>query len=217
MVGGPVFYLIGGSDELVSSKITGRKRAKLDHLTEEQKACRRKCLNRVAAQKARDRKKEYHSQLEKRIQALESENERIKQSIIRYKSGCEQRDRLIESLRSQITQLLNGQSRDSVQNQPIKSASDHPQLTDSFDCDHTYYDVGVANICSEITVSSFPSPKETWKVEDLSIDEASPLEDFKFLLDMDLGSFDIDSPPLSPASIGEAVEDFLSSSSSDNI
>lgn len=46
----------------------------------------------------------------------------MRQSLDRYKCGCEQRDRLIKSLRSQITQFLNGQSSNNVQNQPIKSA-----------------------------------------------------------------------------------------------
>ncbi|KAL7061979.1 hypothetical protein AAHC03_01227 [Spirometra sp. Aus1] len=51
-----------------------RKRAKLDFLTEEEKAIRRKILNREAAQKARDRKKDSIKMMEQCIAQLRTEN-----------------------------------------------------------------------------------------------------------------------------------------------
>lgn len=65
---------------LDSGKVNGpkkRKRAKLNHLTGEQKVERRKILNRIAAQMARDRKKVQMDELEKIVKELASENMRL--------------------------------------------------------------------------------------------------------------------------------------------
>jgi len=53
----------------------GRKRKKLDDFTPQEKMIRRKLKNRVAAQNARDRKKERLDQLETVVTRLEKEVE----------------------------------------------------------------------------------------------------------------------------------------------
>ncbi|KAG5450252.1 hypothetical protein CSKR_112444 [Clonorchis sinensis] len=57
-----------------------RKRARLDYLTEEQKVIRRKILNREAAQKARDKKRDLMETMEHDLIALQRENEQLKAS-----------------------------------------------------------------------------------------------------------------------------------------
>lgn len=57
-----------------------RKRKKLDDFTPQEKMIRRKLKNRVAAQNARDRKKERLEQLEIIVTRLEKENKELKRS-----------------------------------------------------------------------------------------------------------------------------------------
>lgn len=57
-----------------------RKRKKLDDLTPQERMVRRKLKNRVAAQTARDRKKERLETLERVVGKLEKENESLKKS-----------------------------------------------------------------------------------------------------------------------------------------
>ncbi|CAH8476664.1 unnamed protein product [Schistosoma turkestanicum] len=70
-----------------SAILSHRKRARLDNLTEEEKAIRRKILNREAAQKARDRKKDLMENMEESLAHLRWENEYLKSSnrILRLK------------------------------------------------------------------------------------------------------------------------------------
>lgn len=58
----------------------GRKRKRLDDFTPQEKMVRRKLKNRVAAQNARDRKKERLEQLEIVVGRLEKENKELKKS-----------------------------------------------------------------------------------------------------------------------------------------
>ncbi|CAH8497408.1 unnamed protein product [Heterobilharzia americana] len=60
--------------------LVGRKRARLDDLTEEEKIIRRKILNREAAQKARDRKRNLMEHMEENLAQLRWENEYLKSS-----------------------------------------------------------------------------------------------------------------------------------------
>jgi len=69
-------------DNIVPEKMV-RKRQKLDHLSLEQKIMRRKLKNRVAAQTARDRKKTYMDEMERKIGKLSSELRTAKDFIIR--------------------------------------------------------------------------------------------------------------------------------------
>jgi len=54
-----------------------RKRRRLTNLTAEEKMLRRKLKNRVAAQTARDRKKQRMSELEEALAAMEAENKKL--------------------------------------------------------------------------------------------------------------------------------------------
>uniref|UniRef100_A0AAU6R3S2 X-box-binding protein 1 n=2 Tax=Leucetta chagosensis TaxID=185688 RepID=A0AAU6R3S2_9METZ len=58
-------------------KYRPRKREKLDHLSPEEKLKRRKVFNRVSAQIARDRRKNYLDRLERLVATLRAENEAL--------------------------------------------------------------------------------------------------------------------------------------------
>nr|CDS32278.1 x box binding protein [Hymenolepis microstoma] len=73
----------------VSSKALVRRRADLSQLSVVEKEARRKRLNRIAAQKARERNKERNQQLEERVRLLEYENFQIRKSCESYKAECE--------------------------------------------------------------------------------------------------------------------------------
>lgn len=88
--------------------------------------CFRKRLNRVAAQKARERKKKVFEDLEERIRILESENSELRKSCLFYKKQCDSKTAKIQSLEETICQLNKTQVSKCEQEKPIMSAV-HPQ------------------------------------------------------------------------------------------
>lgn len=72
-------------DEISSHEEPCRKRQKLDHLTFEEKMMRRKLKNRVAAQSARDRKKEQMDSQEKQIHDLNTELSKLQEENLRLR------------------------------------------------------------------------------------------------------------------------------------
>jgi len=79
-----------------------RKRRRLDDFTPQERMIRRKLKNRVAAQSARDRKRERMDQLEKIVIRLESENKELKKSNEELRSGMHQLIAQNEELRMKL-------------------------------------------------------------------------------------------------------------------
>ena len=74
-------------DDIFSDDGEGpRKRRRLTHLTPEEKMLRRKLKNRVAAQTARDRKKELMGTLEQQVAKLVEQNKRLQEENEKLKS-----------------------------------------------------------------------------------------------------------------------------------
>ncbi|VDD83014.1 unnamed protein product [Mesocestoides corti] len=110
------------------SYVAGRKRARLDFLSEEEKAIRRKLLNREAAQKARDRKKDTIRSMEQCIQDLQVENFKLRQTINSLKNKCRDHELKFISLRQEIkafTEISKCKRRRQIE--PIESAVLIPQ------------------------------------------------------------------------------------------
>ena len=76
-------------DEKEGSQEAGRKRRKLDDFTPQERMIRRKLKNRVAAQSARDRKRERMNELEQIVGRLENENKELKKSNEELKSSMQ--------------------------------------------------------------------------------------------------------------------------------
>ncbi|CAG7837235.1 unnamed protein product [Allacma fusca] len=84
-----------------------RKRAKLDHLSVEEKAQHRKMMNRISAQSARDRQKAFIVQQEKAIKIITTENDALKEENKTLKAKS---DKLVDenvSLKAMIADYEN--------------------------------------------------------------------------------------------------------------
>ncbi|KAH3887130.1 X-box-binding protein 1-like [Dreissena polymorpha] len=92
-------------DDLYGDGGGARKRRRLTHLSQEEKLLRRKLKNRVAAQTARDRKKNLMSELEERVALLEEENRKLAMENQALKSESGSLQQLNEKLRGRLCQL----------------------------------------------------------------------------------------------------------------
>ncbi|VDL17732.1 unnamed protein product [Hymenolepis diminuta] len=207
----------------VSTKASVRRRANLSHLSTVEKDARRKRLNRIAAQKARERNKVRNKQLEERVRFLEHENFQIRRSCDFYKSECEVKNKMIEKLRGEISKFEELQLGGYMQGKSIESAV-LPQLKGLTTCirGYTYYtasyyddssyfnaDGEFADIGSEVTVSSSPSQENPVSEEIYSVvDPVCYDEDFKSFLDK-LEPPDYPLSPTSSSILVEVVNDFL--------
>jgi hypothetical protein len=95
-----------GSDS-GSESYTPRKRAKLGHLTADEKLLRRKLKNREAAQTARDRRRDYMDTLEERMHMLEKENLKLKLNSRNVESELQLIERENSLLRQQMDDILS--------------------------------------------------------------------------------------------------------------
>jgi hypothetical protein len=94
-----------------------RKRARLDHMTAEEKAQHRKMMNRISAQSARDRQKLQMQQQEIKIQELSEENEKLKKDNKHFRE-------LIAKYESKIALLeLKAVDRTAVKEEPATEKS----------------------------------------------------------------------------------------------
>lgn len=105
-----------------------RKRLKLDHLTEEQKIVRRKILNREAAQKARDRKRDLMENLEHNLATVQVENECLRAANRALRSRFLEQEQKLTILQKKLTGILEslGKNR-SIRIEPSESAELLPQ------------------------------------------------------------------------------------------
>lgn len=88
-----------------SSSYYGKKRARLNHLTTDEKMTRRKVMNRIAAQQARDRKKLKMEKMETSLQRLEVENRYLRCENTELK---EKLDKLSTRFNHLLVQLESG-------------------------------------------------------------------------------------------------------------
>lgn len=84
-----------------------RKRARLDYLTEEQKLMRRKILNREAAQKARDRKRDIMDSMEYSLSCLRLENDYLKSSNRALKAKFLEQESKFLALQEKLKEILS--------------------------------------------------------------------------------------------------------------
>ncbi|KAF8564045.1 hypothetical protein P879_09671 [Paragonimus westermani] len=106
-----------------SQKYAPRKRARLDYLTEEQKIVRRKILNREAAQKARDKKRDLMETMESEMATLQAENQYLRAcNRFMQKKFREQEDRFMV-LQKKLQDILGTVNKDkNYQIEPSESA-----------------------------------------------------------------------------------------------
>lgn len=83
-----------------------RKRAKLDHLSVEQKAQHRKMMNRISAQSARDRQRALMQQQEQNIGSLNAKNTQLQQENAKLKLANEKLLEECSSLKSSATESM---------------------------------------------------------------------------------------------------------------
>ncbi|KAL3317324.1 X-box-binding protein 1 [Cichlidogyrus casuarinus] len=106
----PDDYSYAYADELTPYELyqqrQPRKRAKLEHLNEEEKALRRKILNREAAQKARDRKKDLIDYMEQSIAQLTTENQMLRSANRSLKQSFQAQEVKIGRLEKQFSTVL---------------------------------------------------------------------------------------------------------------
>jgi len=120
-----------GEETSTSFVEIGRKRKRLDDFTPQEKMIRRKLKNRVAAQNARDRKKERLEHLETIVTRLEKENNELKKSNEELRSN-------MSLLMTQNKTMRQKLGMDEVKfNVPKSSASTTPIITPTVrDHDH---------------------------------------------------------------------------------
>jgi len=92
-------------DDLYGDGTCPRKRRRLTHLSQEEKQLRRKLKNRVAAQTARDRKKNLMSDLEIKVAELEQENRKLAKENLVLKSESGTLLRQNEELKGRLTEI----------------------------------------------------------------------------------------------------------------
>jgi len=106
-----------------------RKRRRLTHLTPEERMMRRKLKNRVAAQTARDRKKQRMTELEDIVTALEAENKRLlkENNSLCQKTKCLVRENKDLKVKLGMTVQVKEEKTDIVEkdteNLPFESAA----------------------------------------------------------------------------------------------
>ncbi|KER24016.1 hypothetical protein T265_08225 [Opisthorchis viverrini] len=100
-----------------------RKRARLDYLTEEQKIIRRKILNREAAQKARDKKRDLMETMEHDLIALQRENEQLKASNLFLRRKFIEQEQKFLALKQKMRGMVSAvEKRRGFQIEPLESA-----------------------------------------------------------------------------------------------
>ncbi|KAH8862158.1 X-box-binding protein [Schistosoma japonicum] len=89
-----------------NTMLSHRKRARLDNLTEEEKIIRRKILNREAAQKARDRKKDLMENMEENLAQLRWENEYLRSSNRMLRLKFIEQEQKFQALQEKLSGII---------------------------------------------------------------------------------------------------------------